>query len=59
LRGRILDRARDATFDEWATFGGPMGVHAHADVVAMVSVLASEGLLERHATDPMRARLPQ
>ena len=59
LRGRILDRLRDAADHEWAAFDTPLGEHARDDVVAMLAVLAAEGLLERHATAPELARLPR
>jgi A/G-specific adenine glycosylase len=59
LRGRILDAARDVTAEGWATFDGRLGRHDHADVLAMVGVMAAEGLLERHAVDVTLARLPR
>jgi len=59
LRGRILDRLRDAPDGSWAAFEDPLGDHAHDDVVAMLGVLAAEGLLERHRTAPALARLPR
>ena len=59
LRGRILDAAREAPADGWATFDRPLGDHARDAVLATVGVLASEGLLERHASDRTLARLPR
>ena len=59
LRGRIVDAAREATADGWAEFDAPLGAHTHGDVLAMLGVLASEGLLERHGSDATRARLPR
>jgi A/G-specific adenine glycosylase len=59
LRGRILDAARDVTADGWAAFDRPIGDHERDEVLAMVGVLASEGLLERHASDRTLARLPR
>lgn len=59
LRGRILDRLRDATDDGWAAFDEPLGSHAREDVVAMLAVLAGEGLLERDAARAHLARLPR
>jgi A/G-specific adenine glycosylase len=59
LRGRILDRLRDAADDGWAAFEEPLGSHAPEDVVAMLAVLATEGLLERHGGDAHLARLPR
>lgn len=58
LRGRILDRLRDAQSDDWAAFDGPLGDHPHEDVLAMLGVLAREGLLERHGDAATLARLP-
>lgn len=46
LRGRILDRLRDAPSGEWVEFVGPMGVHDRSAVAASVSRLAVEGLVE-------------
>lgn len=59
LRGRILDRLRDAADDAWAVFDEPLGEHPRENVVAMLAVLAAEGLLERHGTASDRARLPR
>lgn len=58
LRGRILDRARDAADGVWVAFDGPLGSHPHEAVVAMLSVLARDGLLELAPHDPASARLP-
>jgi A/G-specific adenine glycosylase len=46
LRGRILDRLRDAPTGEWVPFGDPMGAHDRAAVEASVGRLAAEGLIE-------------
>jgi len=56
LRGRILDRLRDAPDGAWIDFDGPMGEHAAERVAGEVQSLAREGMLER---DPStgRARL--
>jgi A/G-specific adenine glycosylase len=46
LRGRILDRLRDADSGAWVAFGGPIGGHAAEAVTAAVLALGSEGLIE-------------
>jgi A/G-specific adenine glycosylase len=58
LRGRILDRLRDATPPGWARFGDAMGTHDDEAVNAALTTLAMEGLLELDPADPQRARLP-
>jgi A/G-specific adenine glycosylase len=49
LRGRILDRLRDAPADAWVRFDAPMGEHTHSAVVDALASLAAEGLIERDA----------
>jgi A/G-specific adenine glycosylase len=46
LRGRILDRLRDAPSGEWVAFAEAMGVHDRSTVEASVGRLAAEGLIE-------------
>jgi A/G-specific adenine glycosylase len=46
LRGRILDRLRDAPSGEWTQFADPMGMHDRAAVEASIGRLAAEGLIE-------------
>jgi A/G-specific adenine glycosylase len=46
LRGRILDRLRDAPSGEWVPFVDPMGAHDRVAVEASVGRLAAEGLIE-------------
>jgi A/G-specific adenine glycosylase len=46
LRGRILDRLRDAPDGAWVTFDGTIGAHDQANVRAAVAQLAAEGMLE-------------
>jgi A/G-specific adenine glycosylase len=58
LRGRILDRLRDAPSDTWARFDGPLGDHDGVAVERALLRLAAEGLAERHPSDPRLARLP-
>jgi A/G-specific adenine glycosylase len=47
LRGRIVDRLRDAPDGAWVTFPGPMGEHGTAAVHAAIEGLARDGLVER------------
>jgi A/G-specific adenine glycosylase len=59
LRGRILDRLRDAPEGGWLTIEGPMGSHDGAAVVAAIEALAVERLLEVRRTETaFQARLP-
>ena len=58
LRGRILDRLREANGQSWVRLDEPIGDHTSAVVADALRTLASEGLLELDATDPARARLP-
>jgi adenine-specific DNA glycosylase len=68
LRGRILDRLREADDDAWTTFDGPIGEHGRGAVEASLRTLAREGMIElaegtTAATQPqpkpsLRARLP-
>jgi A/G-specific adenine glycosylase len=46
LRGRILDRLRDAPSGEWMEFVTTIGVHDRAAVETSVGRLAAEGLIE-------------
>ena len=58
LRGRILDRLRDARDGDWIEFDGPIGTHASEAVRAAVLALGSEGLVEIDGgSGPARARL--
>ena len=56
LRGRILDRLRDAPDGAWIEFNRPMGEHDAERVADEVEGLAREGMLERDAATG-RARL--
>jgi hypothetical protein len=70
LRGRILDRLREADGDGWVAFEGPLGQHARAAVESALRTLASEGMVELAAAavaegssgpgeeQVLRARLP-
>ena len=46
LRGRILDRLRDAPDGEWVDFAGSIGIHPTAAVTLELARLQAEGLLE-------------
>ena len=60
LRGRILDRLRDASDGEWVALDAPMGAHDLGAMTVAVRALAKEGLLELDPRDSegLRARLP-
>jgi hypothetical protein len=59
LRGRILDRLRDVPGDAWWPIETPIGDHDREAVMAAVTELEREGLLERGAGRIERARLVQ
>jgi A/G-specific adenine glycosylase len=56
LRGRILDRLRDARVSRWVAFDAPMGAHTLDAVLDALAALSREQLLELDATG-RRARL--
>ena len=59
LRGRIVERARDADDGDWIAFADAIGTHDRHAVREAVAALAGEGLLEmREAADGPEARLP-
>ncbi len=59
LRGRVLQRAREARDGEWVEFPDAIGEHRPAAVREAVQALAAEGLLEaRDAAGAIEARLP-
>jgi A/G-specific adenine glycosylase len=60
LRGRILDRLREARDGEWVVFDSSIGAHDVESVQQAVSDLATEGLVERDTGQSfvVRARLP-
>jgi A/G-specific adenine glycosylase len=56
LRGRILDRLRDARASRWVVFDAPIGEHTLDAVLDALAALSREQLLELDATG-RRARL--
>jgi A/G-specific adenine glycosylase len=54
LRGRIVDRLRDAPAGDWIAFDDPIGDHDRMAVAASLVQLATEGMIE---VDAHRARL--
>ena len=59
LRGRILDRLRDATGGTWVTFDESIGEHDPATVATALDRLARERLVELRGIAPIEARLPE
>jgi A/G-specific adenine glycosylase len=57
LRGRILDRLRDAEGEAWVAFNQPIGRHATEAVDAAILALSREGLIEVDRAGSARARL--
>jgi len=59
LRGRILDRLREARDEDWVALDGPIGVHALERVHAATEALASEGMVEigHRSASAIHARL--
>jgi A/G-specific adenine glycosylase len=60
LRGRILDRLREAPNGDWVPLIGPIGEHDAIAVEVAVRALAREGLLDLEGAGHagLRARLP-
>jgi A/G-specific adenine glycosylase len=60
LRGRILDRLRDAPNGEWVILAGSIGDHDEVAVEVAMRALAGDGLLELRTTGStgLQARLP-
>jgi len=60
LRGRILDRLRDAPHGEWVVLDASIGEHDPFAVERAMRALANDGLLELAGDEPpdRRARLP-
>ena len=57
LRGRILDRLREAPDRTFVDFAASIGAHAHDAVLREIARLHAEGMLELAGDDPQRARL--
>ena len=58
LRGRILDRLREAPSSAWVALDAPIGTHDLARVHRAASALAADGMIEiRQAREDLRARL--
>ena len=56
LRGRLVDRLRDAPSGAWVAISGPLGEHSASAVRTALGGLAADGLVELDAAG--RARLP-
>jgi len=56
LRGRILDRLRDAADPGWVSFRSPIGDHAVHAVLDALAALSRDQLLELDSSG-QRARL--
>ena len=59
VRGRIIDRLRDAPAGQWTVLDGGIGAHDAAAVEGAIGALERDGLLERHGDDPRLVRLSQ
>ncbi|HXI45819.1 MAG TPA: hypothetical protein VNH13_05920 [Candidatus Acidoferrales bacterium] len=59
LRGRILDRLRDAGDGAWTTFDGPIGGHSPEATAGALEAMSREGLIELRLAGAPEARLPQ
>jgi A/G-specific adenine glycosylase len=57
LRGRILDRLRDAPDGAWVAFDVALGAHSIERVADALGRLGAEGMIEQHEADPPRFRL--
>jgi hypothetical protein len=59
LRGRIIDRLRDATGGTWVTFDEAIGDHDPVAVAGALDRLARERLVELRGSASVEARLPE
>jgi A/G-specific adenine glycosylase len=57
LRGRVVDRLRDARAGDWERFDDPIGGHAVAAVHRALASLALDGVIDLDPGDPAAARL--
>lgn len=57
LRGRIVDRLRDADVGSWTVVAAPIGSHRAIAVRSALVALARDGVVELDPGDPDRARL--
>jgi A/G-specific adenine glycosylase len=58
LRGRILDRLREADGSGWLELDAPIGDHDRVAVARALVLLAADGLVELDPDSELRARLP-
>ena len=58
LRGRIVDRLRDADGASWTLLEAPIGDHDDAAIEAALGALARDGIIELDPVATRRARLP-
>lgn len=58
LRGRLLDRLREAEGAGWIVIDAPIGSHDLTAVARTLSLLAAEGLVELGSGQELTARLP-
>jgi A/G-specific adenine glycosylase len=57
LRGRLVDRLRDADGSSWTVIDGPIGDHHAAAIEQALKALARDGIVEVDPLDGRRARL--
>ena len=57
LRGRIVDRLRDADGISWTVVEAPIGDHDDAAIEAALGALARDGIVELDPIATRRARL--
>jgi hypothetical protein len=57
LRGRLVDRLREAAGPAWIEIGVPIGDHDAVAIDRALAALARDGIVELDPLDPRRARL--
>jgi A/G-specific adenine glycosylase len=57
LRGRIVDRLREADDAAWTPIAAPIGAHGSEAVRTTLAALERDGIIELDPADPRRARL--